>query len=451
MKLRITKPAAQTVQTVFRTLPSIKMPSPHPYDRSRSPHRHRHEIRSDQKTPRDLGEHARFYKADTSDKYDRYDKFENSNKHDRYDKYSRDSEYKGRKHTSRSPSRRRYSNDTPSSSKRGRSPPRKNKIGSHDVPDSFSTSDLCWDTNEIYGLNLPRSIATTAWSIKQGLAGKPIESLSVLDTTYDGPNSYGLRLLASGRYVSLEFTRSFKESCIIQHCLQLMRARQESNKTAPIIDIDHIAEHLARQKNMAFTLPGEKKAVYNLIADHMISALKAISPIKAEEALRATIEKLEKENAKLRVNPAAPAPSTKNQAKNTIKAALAKGANNLPVADDHEPDDLAPPEEEAPEVDSLEKYRKKSSRPFLATQCPASKATKDYNAFVNGLKLSGPRKKALDKAVESSIVFLRALDNNDKAQLDSVAVEWGLPVKIAATMDATNLMKTIAVAKFMTS
>ena len=275
----------------------------------------------------------------------------------------------------------------------------------------------------------------------------------MLDTTYDGPNSYGLRLLASGRYASIEFARSFKESCIIQHCLQLMRARQESNKSAPVIDIDHIAEHLARQKSMAFNTPAEKKAVYNLISEHMIEALKAISPIKAEDALRATIEKLEKENAKLRVNPKGPSTASSSRAppqiiqKNNIREALSKGAA-LPVEDDMEGDQEAPPADDEPEPQPLDKYRKKSARPYLAIQCPASKSTKDYNAFVNGLKLTNTRKQALDKAVEASI---RTLDNNDKAHLDSIAVEWGLPVKIAAAMDATCLMKTITVAKFMTA
>ena len=46
---------------------------------------------------------------------------------------------------------------------------------------------------------------------------------------------------------------------------------------------------------------------------------------------------------------------------------------------------------------------------------------------------------------------LQTLDNNDKAHLESIAVEWGMPVKIAANMDAAILMKTIAVAKFMSA
>ena len=414
--------------------------SPHFQDRSRSPHRRRHEVRSDNKYSRDS--------KDTRDlKFNKYDKRDNS---DKFDKYDRDQGGNRHRYQSRSQSRRRYHETPPSSSRRGRSPIKKSKMGSHDVPESFKPSDLCWDTNEIYGLNLPRVVATTAWSTKQGIAGKPVESLSLLDTTYDGPNSYGLRLIAAGRYTSLEFSRSFKESCIIQHCLQLMRARQESNKAAPVIDVDHIAEHLARQKGMAFSAPAEKKLVYNLIAEQMIDALKAISPVKAEDALRATIEKLEKENAKLRVNPTstvnAKAPAVTS--KNSIKAALAKGAVPLPVADDQDPEEVIPEEEPAEGV--LDQYRKKSARPFLATQCPSSKSTKDYNSFVNGLKLNATRKKALDKAVEAGITFLRTLDNNDKAQLDSIAVEWGLPVKIAATMDATILMKTITVAKFMT-
>ena len=415
------------------------MPSPICLDRSRSPHGRRFSSRSDQYAARVQRDDHRDHRSDRSD---------------RHDKVGKDSDQRRRRQHSRSNSRRRYSDAPPSSSKRYRSPVKKTKIGSHDLPDSFNSSDLCWDTNEIYGLNLPRYIATTAWSTKQGLAGKAIEALSVLDTTYDGPNSYGLRLLASGRYTSLEFTRSFKESCIIQHCLQLMRARQEGNKSAPIIDIDHIAEHLARQKGMAFNLPVEKKAIYNMIADTMIDALKTLSPIKAEDALRATIEKLEKENARLRVN--SPAPSSSHQSaskpagKNNIKAALAKGAAQLPVAEVNTLDDEIPVEEEVPEPGALEKYKKNSSRQFLALQCPASKSTKDFNAFANALKLNGPRKKALDKSIESALAFLRTLDNNDKAQLDSIAVEWGLPVKIAATMDATILMKTIAVAKFMT-
>ena len=320
-------------------------------------------------------------------------------------------------------------------------------MGMHPMPSSFNTSDQCWDTNEVYGLTLPRFVATTPWTTKQGIAGKAIETLPIIDATYDNANSYGLRLLASGRYTSLEFSRSYKESCLLQHILQLLRARQEGNRAAPVIDLDHIAEFLAKQKDKPFSTPAEKKIIYNMIANHMVEALRNISPLKAEDALREKIEQLEKENAKLRTNPGSG--STKQgqskpvSSKNTIKDALNRNAVPLPVSEAEEEQD----QEDMP----LAAYRKGSKRPFLAVHAPASKTTKDYNSFVNSLKLNPSKKKALDKAVETALAYLKTLDNNDKAHLDSIAVEWGMPVKIAAVMDATILMKTITVAKFMSN
>ena len=387
-------------------------------------------------------------------KHTRHDQRSTESRRYQSDRKDRNSDRK--KSRSRSHHRR---NEPQSTSRRGRSPDnKKGRIGNHEIPSSFVQSDQCWDISEVYGLNLPRYVATTPWTIKQGTAGKAIESLPIIDTTYDGPSSYGLRLLASGRYTSIEFTRSYKESCLIQHVLQLMRARQESNRSAPVVDIDLIAEFLAKQKSLPFVSPAEKKIVYNLIADHMVDSLKNIAPIRAEDALRSTIEKLEKENAKLRANPhlsssAKQAPSPKAPlAKNLIKDALTKNAKSKPLPVSEDDEDKEEDNEEPPEdvLEPLSDYRRKSKRPYLSINAPATKSAKDYNTFVNSLKLTSAKKKALDKAVESAIAYLRTLDNNDKAHLDSIAVEWGLPVKIAAVMDATMLMKTIAVAKFMT-
>ena len=126
----------------------------------------------------------------------------------------------------------RHRSDPPSSSRRAKSPEKGSRMGMHPIPSSVNTSDQCWDTNEVYGLTLPRFVATTPWTTKQGIAGKAIETLPIIDATYDNANSYGLRLLASGRYTSLEFSRSYKESCLLQHILQLLRARQEGNRAA---------------------------------------------------------------------------------------------------------------------------------------------------------------------------------------------------------------------------
>ena len=127
------------------------------------------------------------------------------------------------------------------------------------MPTGADPDEDHYDTNVVMGLNLPRLVQATKFTRDKGLAGRDIQDIRLAELTWDGLNSWGFRLLANGRYISVEHCRSFKESVFVNTLLTNMRKKRPDGT---ILDIDLLAHKLAMDKNLKFETDPEKHAVY---------------------------------------------------------------------------------------------------------------------------------------------------------------------------------------------
>ena len=68
-----------------------------------------------------------------------------------------------------------------------------------------------------------RSIQSTLWSTKSGLAGKDIADLRVTELTRKGLDDFSLRCLSNGEFQSLVFVRSISEAVFVSNLLRHIR------------------------------------------------------------------------------------------------------------------------------------------------------------------------------------------------------------------------------------
>lgn len=103
----------------------------------------------------------------------------------------------------RSSSTRRSRSRTPQaqSPRRSRSPkstwkPRRTK--DEDLPNKFRCDKRFLDTNDVFGLRLPRHCASTPYTESIYIAGAHIEDIPLASVIYAGLDNYGLRYIANG-------------------------------------------------------------------------------------------------------------------------------------------------------------------------------------------------------------------------------------------------------------
>ena len=90
--------------------------------------------------------------------------------------------------------------------------PQGTKRYDRNLPSSFQPDNEDFDTKHQYGSTFPRQITSTAWSQRYQLAGRPIESVHLRQLAYMGWSNWNLRALANGKFTSIVFARSIKES-----------------------------------------------------------------------------------------------------------------------------------------------------------------------------------------------------------------------------------------------
>ena len=99
----------------------------------------------------------------------------------------------------------------PESPRRRRSPRARSTAGHtprFEASSGWNETSTHWDTRAEYGLNFSKRVESTQFSRKQGLAGQDIPEVKVIDLIQSGFSSWGLRLVANGRFVSCEFFRN---------------------------------------------------------------------------------------------------------------------------------------------------------------------------------------------------------------------------------------------------
>ena len=126
------------------------------------------------------------------------------------------------------------------------------------VPKEFNIDEDHWDSNFKYKMTLPKKIINTPWTKKNKLEDLNILQIALFQVLHAGVDSYGLRLLANGRYAQFEVMKSYKESCLTQALLEQLRLRDPNNSAFALIDVDAIAANVAKQEKVSFATPAEK-------------------------------------------------------------------------------------------------------------------------------------------------------------------------------------------------
>ena len=151
---------------------------------------------------------------------------------------------------------RHYNINTPPQAQHTRTPhqhgeeppsPQGTKRYDRDLPSTFQPDSQHFDTKQQFGLMFPRHITATAWSQKYQLAGRSIETIHLHELVYMGWSNWNIRALANGKFTSLVFARSIKESIFFHHLS--IKLRDEH------VDLDDIAAAHCDQQGITITDP----------------------------------------------------------------------------------------------------------------------------------------------------------------------------------------------------
>ena len=122
----------------------------------------------------------------------------------------------------------------------------------------------------IEGIQLKRHVESTAWSSKQGLAGRALDKITLADLTYRGWHEQSLRYLSHGRFTSVVFTKNVSESVFVS---KLLTGLRESN-----IDLDRLAEHVHRHQGHHVPSKHEDALQFmEPLVDHVVMSLNQLN------------------------------------------------------------------------------------------------------------------------------------------------------------------------------
>ena len=328
------------------------------------------------------------------------------------------------------------------------------------MPTDFQPDADHYDVRNQYKMAYPKKVVESPWTKKQGFAGMNVFAIPLHAVLKDGPADYAMRLLANGRYTNFEVCKSFKESIFIQALLKELRQRDPNNPALPVIDLDGITANIAKEKSLPNNTGVEKKHVMNILAKKVANYIKDMNPINNESEILKQLEELKKENAKLRLNKNT-MPVQDKRAKTSASKKEAK--KPLPTEDEddqEEPEPQANQEEQQGDQedeqddseDALINFRRgpKQSK-FLQTNAPTTTGKSAMTKFTDhkNLGITLAKHKTMMTNIQSRKGEFEDLPVQERGQLPAIAVDWGLPVSVAAKLNHQELVTTIAVAQFM--
>ena len=132
-----------------------------------------------------------------------------------------------------------------------------------DLPNTFKPDNNHLDTKQQFGLLFPRQITATAWSQKYHLAGRPVETIPLHELAYMGWSNWNLRALANGKFTSIVFARSIKESIFFHHLSLKLRDQH--------MDLDEVAAAYCDQQGITITDP-DPTQLKKIKIHHLVNA-----------------------------------------------------------------------------------------------------------------------------------------------------------------------------------
>ena len=330
------------------------------------------------------------------------------------------------------------------------------------IPDTFKACEDFIDSNEVWKMPLPRFVEKSEWTSKQTLAGMDLCKVPVYKVINNGIASYAMRLLGNGRYVQFEACRSFRESCFIQAILTELRAKESENSLTYKIDLDSIAESIAKEKGWSFKIGTDKKKAYAEVALRVSDYLQTMAPVNNSASILKEMEDLKKENARLK--------NAQMKAPSTSKASSSKDQPGKPLpAESSSEEEVDPGDQEEsqkkkpknlksqkkaeqtiPEMDFTTFDKTALQEPWLGSHFPKSTAKKDIIKFIKDsiAALKNKDKVKFDKLHEALQTAWDSATNPEKATIQDKAYIWGLSMNKIVNSTNEQIIVMIALAKY---
>ena len=247
-----------------------------------------------------------------------------------------------------------------------------------------------------------------------------------------------LRWLAHGNWMSVEFARSVGESVFVSQILRGLRSKAGEH-------LEDIARHYASEKGLPFRETKDQKVVYTELARIAGENLANLLPSKPDDAANRRVRQLEaelaKEKAKNLLSSKATDKSTDAPKEDKKPAPKSKGKARENKRD--EEDDL-------PVEHPLSPLHEYEGKP-LAKSSPTSGKPKDVNSWIDGLGLGQKKKDQLVKLTTKVQAKFKDYDSEGKQdELELLAHEWGLPMRLIVNTAAVQLIRIISAAYIQT-
>ena len=144
------------------------------------------------------------------------------------------------------------------------------------LPNSWSTTNECYDGNVVHGLTFRKHIEATQWSRKKGVAGKDPLNIPVQEFLLHGVSDWRLRALSHGKFFSIVPVASVAEAVFMAQVLKVVRERK--------VDIDAVATHVFQKDNPAAPIPNKNTdapALFQPLINMIVQMLQDNTPVAA--------------------------------------------------------------------------------------------------------------------------------------------------------------------------
>lgn len=255
------------------------------------------------------------------------------------------------------------------------------------------------------GYQLPRRVASTTFTEEAGIAGKDVLTIPLASLLYDGVSNWGLRFISSGQRGFFVMSRNYRESVLLYSLIAALRDQ----------DLEVIISQYSRTKDQPYSTQDEKKIATQKFAQHMVDHMANVGPQKAQETLANRIKELEAENTKL---------------------LHAKVLHQPPMHSAR-----ADPFQQ--EYEALRRTADQDK--FLGKSAPTTSKAREVGLWV---KKTAGKKADVDSICHKFTEFFDKRSQEQKISdtdiLRTIAIEWGMPFGLAATMDAKTTIRVLA-------
>ena len=300
------------------------------------------------------------------------------------------------------------------------------------IPRSFSTTDDAFDTaTQFCNVPLKKVVAKTNWTDRNGLAGKRIDEVSIIDLLYRGWEDSSLRYLSQGDFVGLIPTRSVAEAVFLSAIRDALRSKK--------VDIDKMAYEFCKNSNPEVATPDKKSKTKDFMTPVVDQIMKVL--LNPSQARGSEDHKSGPSSATLSGNLPVQDSSLNTPARKRVRELEEHIAQLLHVQKKAKVSDKSPEDAYCPDI---------PEKP-LDANIPTCGTKIAVRAWITKMSkgMEPDKANALNNYIEGVVKFKP--DPKEHLPLADVAVAWGLPAKYATEWSTDAVKRIIAVAAMKAS